>query len=148
MLKKKVFISYAVEDKNIALRLYNDLSQEGVELWIDRENLIPGQNWEMEIKKAIKKSAYFLALVSTKSIDKKGFTQKELKYALDILDEEPFSDIYIVPVRIDDCRPIYGKLQDLHWVDLFPSYEEGLKKILMVLKPATLLKPDKPWERK
>lgn len=148
MLKKKVFISYAIEDQDIAMKLYKDLKQSGVELWLDRKNLMPGQNWKLEIRKAIEKSSYFLALISTKSINKMGFTQKELKTALDIVDEMPSSDIFIIPVRIDDCRPIYGKLQDLHWVDLFPSYEEGLKKILKVLRPDMLLRPDIPWERK
>lgn len=148
MFKKKVFISYAEEDQDIAVKLYNDLRHSGVELWLDRKDLSPGQNWKVEIKKAIEKSSYFLALISTKSIDKKGFTQKELKFALDIVDEMPSSDIFIIPVRIDDCRPIYGKLQDLHWVDLFPSYDEGLKKILKVLKPEMILRPDIPWERK
>ncbi|MDM8544093.1 toll/interleukin-1 receptor domain-containing protein [Desulfococcaceae bacterium HSG9] len=130
----KVFLNYAIEDQYMAERLYNDLKDAGVFLWHPDKDLLPGQNWKLEIKKAIKESTIFLALLSTKSILKRGFTQKELKTALDNLDEMPESDIFIIPVRIDDCKPIDSKLQYLQWVDLFPSYEEGLNKILRAIQ--------------
>ena len=50
--KKNVFISYAREDQSLALRLYNDLKQEGAVPWIDKEKILPGQVWRNEIKKA------------------------------------------------------------------------------------------------
>jgi len=148
MFKNKVFISYAPEDQAIAKRLYNDLKNAGVELWFDEASLLPGQNWEFEIKRAIKESTFFLALISSKSISKKGFTQKELKVALDMLDEFPESDIFVIPVRIDDCKPINEKLQYLHWVDIFPSYDDGLQKILRVIKPEKSFKTKINWKRK
>ncbi|MDL1919030.1 toll/interleukin-1 receptor domain-containing protein, partial [Chloroflexi bacterium CFX5] len=73
MFKHKVFISYAREDSEIAKKLYDDLSQAGVELWFDRESLAPGQDWQLEIEKAIKESTFFLALISSKSTTKRGF---------------------------------------------------------------------------
>lgn len=147
MLKHKVFISYASEDTEIALRLYDDLNKAGVELWLDRKNLMPGQEWKREIDKALKESTIFLALISSKSTTKEGFTQRELKTALDILDERPEGDVFIIPVRVDDC-PVFLRLQPYHWVDLFPSYSDGLEKLLKVLKPETVLKSDKSWERR
>jgi hypothetical protein len=147
MLKHKVFISYAIEDKKIAQRLYDDLKKEGVELWFAKENLMPGQDWQIEIEKALKESTIFLALISSKSTNKEGFTQKELQRALDVLDEKPKGDVFIIPVRVDDC-PVFVRLQRYHWVDLFPSYSDGLEKLLKVLKPDTVLKPNKSWERR
>ncbi|MCP4346004.1 MAG: hypothetical protein GY795_10820 [Desulfobacterales bacterium] len=47
----------------------------------------------------------------------------------DCLDEIPTGDIYIIPVRLDESKPVDRKLQDIQWVDLFPSYENGLEKI-------------------
>ena len=60
--KQKIFISYAKEDYAIAKRLYDDLSKKGLTPWIDREYILPGQNWKIEIYNAIKQSSYFLAL--------------------------------------------------------------------------------------
>ena len=130
----RVFISYAREDKATAQRLYDDLKKNGVDPWLDDENLLPGQHWELEIGKAIKNCDYFLALLSSQSVSKQGYVQKELKTALDILGECPKSRIFLIPARLDDCESIDEELKDLHWVDLFPSYESGLAEILQVLK--------------
>jgi hypothetical protein len=129
----KVFISYAGEDRSIAQRLYNDLKGKGVSPWLDTEDLLLGQNRKTEISRAIKESSYFISLLSANSVTKRGYVQKELKIALDILDEFPVSEIFIIPARLDNCEPIDEKLQAIHWVDLFPSYETGLDKILRVL---------------
>ena len=130
----KVFLSYAREDSETALKLYNDLKNQGVDVWLDKEKLIPGQNWKYAISQAIKESTHFLALFSSNSVSKRGFYQKELKKALDVLDELPEYEIYFIPVRLDECVPANEKLQDIHWADLFPAYQDGLKQILKVFK--------------
>ncbi|KPA14459.1 Toll-Interleukin receptor domain protein [Candidatus Magnetomorum sp. HK-1] len=127
---KKIFISYERGDFEIASRLYYDLKKHGLSPWLDKIDLFVGQNWKLAIKKAIRESDYFLALLSRNSISKKGYVQKELKIALEMLDELVESDIFIIPVRLDECRPNDQKLQDIHWADLYPSYEDGLKLIL------------------
>jgi len=132
--KKKVFISYAKEDYEVAKQLYEDLKRSGLTPWLDSEELLPGQRWKVVVNQAIKDSSYFLALLSSNSISKNGFVQKELKMALEILDEIPTNKIFIIPIRLDDCKPTDVKLQDLHWVDLFPSYKTGLEKIMLVFK--------------
>lgn len=147
MLKHKVFISYAKEDSKIAQRLYDDLKKAGVDLWFDRENLMPGQDWELEIKKAIKESTIFLALISSNTSRKEGFTQREFKRVLDVADEMPDGDIFVIPVRVDDCQ-VDVRLQHLQWLDLFPSYTDGVKKLLKVLKPEGTIKSGEAWERK
>ena len=76
-----VFLSYAREDEVSASRLYRELVKGGVKVWFDRESLEPGANWKSEIKKAIRQSRYFIALMSSKSVSKKGFVQSELRPA-------------------------------------------------------------------
>jgi len=131
----KVFISYAREDIETAKKLYHDLKRAGISPWMDKQDLLPGQNWRVMISKAIQESKYFLAVLSSHSLTKRGFVQKELKMALDILDEFPAEDIFLIPIRIEDCKPEDEKLKYLHWADFFPSYEDGLSQILRVLAP-------------
>ena len=133
--KKHIFISYAREDYEVAEKLYNDLDKVGLNPWLDRKKLLVGQNWKIEIDKAIRKSSFFCALLSSNSVTKIGHVQKELKKALDILDNYPGSEIFLLPIRLDDCSPRDEKLHDIHWADLFPSYDQGLKEILRVLDP-------------
>ncbi len=134
----KVFISYAIEDYETAKRLYNDLKLAGIEPWIGKEDIQAGQNWEYGIRKTIRESSYFLALLSSKSVSKIGYVQTVVKIALDILDKHPKSEIFLLPVRLDDCKPHDEKLQELQQCDLFPSYEQGLKEILRVISPPIL----------
>ncbi len=129
----KVFISYTRKDIDTARRLYNDLKKEGVSPWMDKEEIIVGQEWEFEVKRAIKECSYFLALLSNNSVSKKGFVQKELKIALKLYDERPTSEIFILPAIIDDCEPKDEMLQKIQWADFRTSYKEGLRNVLKAI---------------
>ncbi len=64
MEKAKVFISYAAEDYEIAKKLYDDLKKADIQPWMDREDLLAGQNWREIIPQVIRDSSYFLLLIS------------------------------------------------------------------------------------
>ena len=131
----RVFICHAKEDLGAASRLYNDLkSHTNLTLWLDKDDLLPGQNWKIEIKKAIKNSRYFIVLFSSISVRKKGYMQKEVKFALDVFDEFPEGEIFAIPVRLDDCQIAYEKFKDIERVDMFPDWNEGLQRLLRTFK--------------
>ncbi|MCC8987487.1 MAG: toll/interleukin-1 receptor domain-containing protein [Candidatus Contendobacter sp.] len=135
--EKRIFISYAREDEEAAKRMYTDIKQAGGIPWFDQEDLLPGQNWELEIGRTIRSCSYFIAIISEHSSNKRGYIQKELRKALDILEELPPNAIYIIPARLDSSEPLHNALNKIHRVDLFPSWEEGLKKILKSLGLST-----------
>jgi len=101
-----------------------------VNAWFDKESLSPGQKWEREIRKAIRTSRFFLLLLSKNSIAKRGFYQREIREALRVLEEYPDDEIYLVPVRLDNCNLHFEQLEALHYVDLFPNWDIGFKKII------------------
>ena len=120
-LKPRAFISYAHEDQESALRLHRDLTRLGIDAWIDAERLLPGQNWKVAIDDAIRKTDFFIALLSDQSVSKRGYVQKELRTALDVLSLVPASEIFIIPLRLSECEVLEEKLKALHYVDLFPK---------------------------
>jgi hypothetical protein len=128
-----VFISYAREDSDAAKRLYNDLKNAHLNPWLDVESILPGENWDAAIKKAIKNSRYFMALLSSNSVTKTGYVQKELKNALEEQDKLPELGVYIIPIRLDNCEMPYEKLEKIHYADFFPDWNKGLKRILQVM---------------
>ncbi len=149
--KKKVFISYAREDIEVAERLYHDLEKAGLKPWMDEKDLLPGQNWELTVTNAIKESSYFLALLSENSVSKKGYVQKKLKMALDILAEFPKSEIFLLPLRLNNCHPLDEALQEISWGGLFPSYDDGFKDVMRVLeseKPPEKKQREKPVQKR
>jgi len=98
---RPVFLNYAREDADTAMRLYEALSAAGVVVWLDKIALTPGQIWKEEVAQAIQKSRAFIALLSTGSITKRGYAQKELRLGLEILSEIPPSTVYLIPVRVE-----------------------------------------------
>jgi hypothetical protein len=142
----EVFISYAREDRKSAEKLYRDLKSEGYDAWIDSQNLIAGSNWSIEIQKAIRESQYVVVVLSSNSVPKRGFIQKEIRLSLDILDEFPESETFIIPVRLEQCEEGFERLKSIHRVDLFPNWSDGIARIIAALKrrnlsPEGLIKP-------
>jgi len=129
----RVFLSYAREDVAEAVRLYEELSAKGLDVWLDKESLLPGQNWKSTIRREIRERRYFIAVLSHKSLSKRGYVQKELKEALDVLEEYPASSVFIIPARLDDCTPSDERLRDLHWVNMFDNWDLGVERILKTI---------------
>lgn len=131
----KVFISYVKDDVEIADKIYEKLKyMTDVDLWYDKKCLKPGENWKDKIEEAIKSSNYFLALMSTKSVNHIGYVQKELKIALEVLDLYPKSEIFIIPIRIEECEPLDEKLRPIQWVEFFLNEDKAMEEIMNVIE--------------
>ncbi len=56
----KVFLCHASADKPAVPQgddmrdLYKRLTADGVDVWLDKEKLLPEQDWELEIRKAVR----------------------------------------------------------------------------------------------
>ena len=135
----QIFLAHASEDQEKVIEIYDSLLKRGYAPWLDKKNLIAGQNWKKEIFKAINNSDIFIACFSSKSINKTGFIQRELKLALDKLVEIPESKIFLIPLRLDNCsipelqRPDLGiNLRDIHWLDFWE--QDGFEKLIKAIK--------------
>ncbi len=131
----KIFISYAREDHQIAKRLYDYLLSQHQEPWLDTECILPGQNWRSAIRKAIGEGNFFLALLSPNSIAKRGYVQKELRIGLEILDQVPDSQIFLVPIKVGECEPTNERLSELQWLDLYSDWEDGIRRLNKLFEP-------------
>jgi hypothetical protein len=129
--KPKVFLSYAREDLALVSRLYDELSAAGLDPWLDRRNLIGGELWDHKIRKAIRQSDFFLACLSSHSVNKRGFLQREIRQALDLWQEKLDDDIYLIPTRLEECQ-VPESLSKFQWVDLFE--DEGLTSLLEAVR--------------
>jgi len=123
--------------------LYDRLTKDGVDAWLDKENLLPGQDWELEIRKAVREADVVVVCLS-KQFNQAGFRQKEVRLALDTAMEKPESEIFIIPARLEECDTLES-LRKWHWVDLFDlsGYEYLIRalcrhaeEIGVILQPA------------
>lgn len=131
--KYDVFISYAREDIVYARKIFDELKQAGIRAWLDERRLEVGERWKATIRKEIDNSKYFLAILSTRSISKHGFVQKEIEQAIVLQQEKYVQDIYFLPLRIDECEIIYPELRCLNVIDIFPDYEKGIACLIQTI---------------
>jgi hypothetical protein len=127
----KVFLCHASGDKPAVLALYRRLIGEGIDAWLDQEKLLPGQDWEVEISRAVKDSDVVVICLSNKSITKEGFVQKEIRFALDVASEKPEGTIFLIPARLEPCQVPF-RLSRWQWVDLFN--EHGFEHLMRSLR--------------
>lgn len=126
-----VFLCHASEDKPTVRRLAQQLQADGITAWLDEERLQPGQDWQWEIRRAIQASHTFLVCLSSRSVSKTGYLNKEVLQALDIAAEQPEGSIFIIPVLLDPCI-VPERLSRWQWVALHDG--DGYTRLLQSLK--------------
>ena len=77
----RLFLCHSSADKASVRARYTRLSNDGVDPWLDEEELLPGQRWQDEIPLAVKRSHVVLVCMSRASINKAGYVQKEIGIA-------------------------------------------------------------------
>jgi formylglycine-generating enzyme required for sulfatase activity len=126
----KVFLCHAHSDKDAVKALYARLKREGVDVWLDKEKLLPGADWEYEIRKAVREADVVVVCLS-KQFNQAGFRQKEVRIALDAAMEKPEGEIFIIPARLEECDTLES-LSKWHWVDLFE--DNGYEMLMRALR--------------
>lgn len=126
----KVFLCYVPGDKEKVRQLYRNLKSDGFDPWLDEENLLPGQHWNLEITKAVKSSDAIIVCLSREAVTTRGHVQKQIKIALDVADEFPEGDIFMIPVNFEECD-VPERLSHLHSVDL--QQETGYASLVKAL---------------
>ncbi len=122
--KLKVFLCHASEDKPAVRGLYQRLKAEGwVDPWLDEEKLLPGQDWDLEIERAVEEADAVIVFLSSNSVSEEGYIQRELRFVLTIADYKPEGTLFIIPFRLDEC-PLPRRLKIWHYVDFFPKERE------------------------
>ena len=127
----KVFLCHSSSDKRSVRELRAKLLSDGIQPWLDEEDILPGENWEEAIRKAIRASDMVLVCLSTTSVSKIGYLQKEIKSVLDVSDEQPEGTIFLIPVRLEPCD-VPPRLSKWQWVDLFD--EGGYRRLMRSLR--------------
>jgi hypothetical protein len=130
----RVFVAYASEDGAAAARLYAELAGAGFSPWMDMKNLVPGQNWPRAIECAIETADFFVACFSRNSVGRRGGFQAEIRYAMDCARRVPLDDIFLAPVRLDDCRVPRAIQREVQYIDLFPDWRYGITRLTGMLR--------------
>lgn len=103
----KVFLSYAHEDRERALRVYRWLDGKGHSVWFDEEHLPPGYPVTSTIEQAIQESDYFVLFLTESAGCRPDWLRKEL--GLFLLKEDGETPLHVIPLKYEACTiPVYG----------------------------------------
>ena len=127
----KVFLCHSSSDKPRVRALRRQLLDDGCLPWFDEEDILPGQDWDREIRLAIRASDIVLVCLSGESINKVGYLQKEIRNVLDAADEQPEGTIFVIPARLEPCE-VPERLRRWQWVNLFET--NGYSRLLLAVR--------------
>jgi hypothetical protein len=125
--KSLVFFSYASPDRERVLLFADYLTSIGVDVWIDCRRIKGGQNWDIEIKRALDRATIIVVFISKNSLNRRGYVQREIKLALDKAEEKLLDDIFIIPVRLDGDAAVPEQLKHLHFVTDSDQLEDAIR---------------------
>ena len=130
-----VFLCHSSADKASVRELHRRLLSARARPWLDEVDLLPGQVWEREIPAAVQRSDAVLVCLSSKSVGKTGYLQREIKFALDAAEEQSDDSIFLIPGRLEACD-VPERLRRWQWVDLFAA--DGYDRLVTALQARAL----------
>lgn len=127
----RVFVSYSRRNKIFAERLARDLSDAGLEVWIDFRQIQGGELWQDEIYRGIERSDFLVACLSPEAAASEWVT-REIMTARE-------QDKRIIPVMVQDAVAQLRSNRDLSWIldvhfiNFSDRYEQAFPELLNAL---------------
>lgn len=127
----QVFFCYAPDDRKQVESWYRQLQDAGLNPWMESKDMLGGQVRESVTQQTIRESDFLLVFLTRRAINTSGPFHKALRQALDVWQEKPEGHIYLVPLRLEDCK-IPFNLHQFQTIDLFE--EDGWERLLRTLQ--------------
>jgi hypothetical protein len=136
-MSANIFISFAAQDRKVAITLCQALESRGFQCWISSRDILPGENFQIAIVRAIRKAKLML-LVFTANSNNSEEMNKELALASQ-------QKLTVVPLRIEDVAPndaFAYEFATRQWIDFFADWELAMGALASQI--ANVLGPDAP----
>src|SRR5262245_5322848 len=105
---KRVFISYSRRNKTFAERVARDLSDAGLEVWVDFRQIQGGELWQNEIYRGIERAEMVVFCMSPDSVMSE-WCRREVLTARQ-------QGKYIIPVMVVNAVDALNQREDMKWL--------------------------------
>jgi len=119
-----VFISYSDKDLKVAEKLASLLSEARMNVWLDRNEILLGDNWSLEQGKALQRSDAMVVLVSPDSVASET-VRREVAYAL----SSPKFEGRVVPVVVRPTTDIPWLLRTMQMIHPQGAHGQAVKRM-------------------
>ena len=126
-----VFISFASQDDKVASTICKAIENRGFKCWISTRDILPGENFQSSIVRAIR-GAKVLLLVFTSNSNRSEEMTKELALASQ-------QKLMVVPLRVENVTPSDAFAYEFatrQWIDLFADWERAMNHLCARLAAA------------
>lgn len=126
----QVFFAFSFKDIEFADWLAKMLQERGIRTWLATKEIKPSDDWQSKVKKNLKKTGYFLAIISNSSV-KSYWTQWEFQMAIER--EKKYKSPHVIPILIEDAKiPLY--FDDRQYVDFCNCHNNSIEKIVAMIE--------------
>jgi len=136
----QVFISYSRRDSETVESIVSQLDAEGIDAWLDREEIKPGKQWRKQIVEAIDTAEAFILHLSPDS-GASDNVLKELNLAEEAL--EPF----VLPIMLKDMKipdTMRYQLAGTQFIAYFLDSKRGVQDLIAEIKKRRSATADRP----
>jgi hypothetical protein len=132
-----VFLSYASEDRSAARSIRDALTDAGLEVWYDENELGGGDEWDQKIRRQIRECDYFMPVISARTDSRlEGYFRREWRLAVDRTLDMADGHVFLVPVVIDDTEQTNARVPDrfvsVQWIKVPNGQMNGALRALCV----------------
>ena len=120
----KTFFSYSRDDSEFVKKLADDLRANGVDIWLDQDDIPVGKNWDDEIQKALVGAQNQLIVLTPSAVSSPN-VMNEIMVAVT-------KKKNIIPIKLKECEtPL--QIARLQWIDFTTDYDKGFNHLLKAL---------------
>ena len=123
-MSASIFISFAAQDLKVADTLCKALENRGFRCWISSRDILPGENFQVAIVRAIRTARMMLLVFTANSNNSEEIT-KELALASQ-------AKLIVVPLRIEDVAPndaFAYEFATRQWINFFSDWEVAINQL-------------------
>ncbi len=127
----RVFISYSRRNRTFAERLARDLSDAGLEVWVDFRQIHAGEMWEQEIYRGLERAEIVVLCLSPDAVTSQ-WVQREVEIARE-------QSKFIIPVMAVNALDTLEKVESMRWllqvqfINFENNYESAFPDLLRAL---------------
>jgi hypothetical protein len=118
-----VFLAYARNDHERVDSIRRLLERSGCVAWLDTQDLVPGDEWEIKLREAVDRADFFIPCISHATQANKRYFHQEVDFA-NARRSRTSGIPFIIPLRLDDVH-LDDDTARFQWQDAFPVLEKG-----------------------
>ena len=131
-----IFLSHSSADSVGAQAVARLLNNAGLDVWLDIEKLLPGDQWPVKLEEALKDSTHFVVLVGESGVQR--WVDREVRYALDrnTLDKNYRVIPVLGPGASEDTLPLFLKQQQYLSLDWRQPDVQAIQRVAAAIHQA------------